>query len=226
MLRGVYVSTDVPVTPALLVRAARCHFPGAFGAGHTAARMLGGVVPHTSTVTVGLHAGGRSSRGGLRIRRYAAPPPLVQRDGVDCTGPARTFLDLAGDLDLVDLVVLGDSLSHAGAIAAAQLRATAAAYRGAHVRAARAAAAYVRDGAESAPESRARMLVVLAGLPEPTVNLPVPRRGGGVFRVDLGWRQVKAAVEYDGEHHAEPAHREADEGRRAELRADGWRSRC
>ncbi len=223
LLRGVYVATAVPLTPALMVQAAQQHHPDAFAAGHTAARLLGGIVPHLPHVTIGLDSGAKSRRSEIRVRRYAARPALVLRDGVLCTDAAQTFADLAGELTLVDLVTLGDSLSQAGATTADDLRAALATTRGNHVRAARRAAAYVRDRVESAQETRSRLLVVLAGLPEPQTNLPVLCSAGGFYRLDLPWIEVKAALEYDGEHHDDPLQREADQRRLAELTDDGWR---
>ena len=46
-----------------------------------------------------------------RVRRQHE---AVQHQGLPMTCATQTFLDLAGDLDLVDLVVLGDSLVRAG----------------------------------------------------------------------------------------------------------------
>lgn len=144
--------------------------------------------------------------------------------GLPVTDPVRTFLDLAEDLDLVDLVVAGDSLVRAGRVTPAQLL-EGARRPGRHRRLARRAAALVRSGVASAPESRLRMLVVLAGLPEPEVDVEVRDEDGTLLRaLDLGWRRVRVGLEYDGRHHAEnPAQWAADLGRREELDGWGWR---
>jgi hypothetical protein len=53
-------------------------------------------------------------------------------------------------------------------------------------------------------ESRLRMLLVLAGLPEPTVNHIVrDDRGNWVRRFDLAYPDLRIAIEYDGRHHIE-----------------------
>ena len=53
-------------------------------------------------------------------------------------------------------------------------------------------------------ETRLRLLVVLAGLPEPVVNHVLrDENGGWTYRFDLSWPQVKLALEYDGRQHAE-----------------------
>lgn len=128
-----------------------------------------------------------------RVRRR---PDAVVHSGVPMTSPAQTFLDLSGDLDLVDLVVLGDSLVRRGVLTPEELAATAAAHTGRQARRARRAAAYVRDGVDSPMESRLRMLIVLVGLPEPVVNhaLRDETTGRVRYRLDLSYPQWRIAV--------------------------------
>jgi very-short-patch-repair endonuclease len=74
-------------------------------------------------------------------------------------------------------------------------------------------------------ETRLRMLLVLAGLPEPEVNREIrDAHGSVVMRLDLSYPAVKLAVEYDGRHHTElvdQRHRDLD--RRDDLEEDDWR---
>lgn len=68
------------------------------------------------------------------------------------------------------------------------------------------------------------MLVVLAGLPEPEVNV-ITRVDGGTWsrRFDLCYPQLKLIVEYDGRHHvSDPAQWSRDLLRREGLEAQGW----
>jgi hypothetical protein len=52
-------------------------------------------------------------------------------------------------------------------------------------------------------ESRLRMLMVLAGLPEPTVNHKILRKNGSVrYRFDLSYPRFRLVIEYDGRQHA------------------------
>ena len=84
------------------------------------------------------------------------------------------------------------------------LVAAAAAYAGKGAKLARRAARYVRAGVDSAMESRLRMLLVLAGLPEPTVNFIVRHADGRIWmRFDLYYAAYGLLVEYDGRQHAE-----------------------
>ena len=104
--------------------------------------------------------------------------------------------------------------------------AAAAAYRGRQARSARRAAAYVRGGVDSPMESRLRMLLVLAGLPEPVVDhaLRDETTGRVRYRLDLSYPQWRIAIEYDGRQHAEnTAQWRWDVQRREDLDADGWR---
>ena len=74
-------------------------------------------------------------------------------------------------------------------------------------------------------ETRLRMLVVLAGLPEPVINLEVRDEDGEVLRkYDLAYPVVKVAVEFNGKVHVlTPEAWEADLERRDASDDDGWR---
>lgn len=74
-------------------------------------------------------------------------------------------------------------------------------------------------------ETRLRLLLVLAGLPEPVVNhIEYAGDGRWLRRFDLSYPDLKVAVEYDGRQHAESRRQwERDVERREELDTDGWR---
>lgn len=66
------------------------------------------------------------------------------------------------------------------------------------------AARFVRDGVDSPMETKVRMLLVLAGLPEPEVNFEIRDENGDVLlRFDLAYRLARVAVEYEGRQHVE-----------------------
>lgn len=69
------------------------------------------------------------------------------------------------------------------------------------------------------------MLIVLAGLPEPEVNLTLRDvNGQPMRRYDLCWPSVRVIVEYDGRQHIErEANWESDLERREAIDDDGWR---
>jgi Protein of unknown function (DUF559)/AbiEi antitoxin C-terminal domain len=77
--------------------------------------------------------------------------------------------------------------------------------------------------AESPMESRLRLLVVDAGLPPPVAQHEVrSARGHFIGRVDLAWRELRLALEYEGDHHREPDQFRRDVTRLNALRAAGW----
>lgn len=135
-----------------------------------------------------------------------------ERYGLRLADPATVFLQLASTLRLEDLVAVGDHLAHAPRYPAAddprplvgldELRERAASADGRGCRRARQAAALVRSGAESRPESLVRVALVQAGLPEPELNPDiVDQRGTLVGRTDMLYRAERVIVEYDGEQH-------------------------
>jgi hypothetical protein len=72
------------------------------------------------------------------------------------------------------------------------------------VRRAQRAIALARPDVESPMESRVRVRLVLAGLPEPAVQHDVYDRAGGfVARLDLAYPWAGVGAEYDGDHHRE-----------------------
>lgn len=226
LVRGVYCATAIPVSPTVWARATLLAAPMAsFVTHHTAAELLGVPVPRSPTLHAGTIKGHDCKLPGIRVHRYAAPPATVDRHGVSCTDAVQTYLDLAAVLDLVDLVVLGDGIVHRGLATLDELREGAAARRGRGARAAREAARLVRAAVESAMETRVRLLLIWAGLPEPTINLTVEtRRSQARYRLDLAWPDLLVAVEYDGRHHIEREPQwQADLRRREELEAEGWR---
>ena len=79
--------------------------------------------------------------------------------------------------------------------------------------------------AESPAESVMRLLWLDAGLPIPTLQIPVTDHAGWeVYRLDLGLPEIRYAAEYDGAAwHSSPTQRAHDRRRRAWLRDErGW----
>ncbi|MBB1500975.1 hypothetical protein H5397_05945 [Propioniciclava sp. MC1683] len=195
---------------------------GAFVSHHTAARLFGAVVPDEEHLHASIEpTRHRSTIPGVIVHRSTHVPQRFR--GLPVTSPVDTFLDLSACLGLVDLVAVGDSLVHRGRTTPeALVRAAEEEGRG---RRAREAARLVRAGVESPMETRLRLLIVLAGLPEPEVNIKIrDERGDVVRRIDMGYSDQKVGIEYDGKQHATSRHQyAADVRRREELAALGWR---
>lgn len=227
LLHGVYVSAAVPDTPSLRARGALLvHPPGAVATHFSAARVWGAPLPRDPlehvTVTV---PEDRRHRQGLRCHLAAMAADDVRVvDGVRLSCPERMFVEVAGFLGLVDLVVVGDWLVRNRRTTCEALVKYCATSPDQHAKAARRAASYVRDRVDSPMETRLRMLLVLAGLPEPEVNRTIRDDGGTILmRVDLSYPSVRLAIEYDGRHHVELEQQwERDVERRDDL-DDSWR---
>lgn len=177
--------------------------------------------PSIATATGGSHLH-RSSASGRRLD--LVPDELVQIDGIWMTSPIRTFLDLARELAVPDLVAAGDAIMQMWGhtqdqfVMALNRRLR---YHG-KVRA-RDTIPLLSSLAESPQESRVRAIIALAGLPVPTPQVTVRHPSGRVIaRVDLGLEECQLALEYDGEHHWTPERYRHDAARRSELRVAGW----
>lgn len=140
------------------------------------------------------------------LKPHVAPPgtEVVVRSGLRVSGLVRTFIELAAILPLVDVVAAGDSMCRARGIRAAWLRSELEKSRDYWSPAARYAATFVRDGVDSPMETRVRMLLVLAGFPEPEVNIEISDENGDVLlQFDLGYRGARVAIGYEGRQHIE-----------------------
>lgn len=227
LLHGIYVAAAVPDRPMIRARAALLTHDALAVATHvTAARLLGAPVPalpdeHVTVPDEEL----RRRRRGVRCHIASIEATEVRVvDGVRFSGPERMFVELTSLLGLVDLVAVGDWLVRWRHTTCAALVAFCSSSQDPHAKEARRAAAYVRERVDSPMETRLRMLIVLAGLPEPEVNLRIRDADGSLLmRVDLCYPRVRLAIEYDGRHHVELEEQwDRDVERRDDL-DDSWR---
>jgi hypothetical protein len=221
---GVYIAASAPDTLLWRALAAVMISPkGAVVSHHTAAQLWGGIPPDASDVHVSVPKGARSRTRGVRPYELTTMPEPSTHRGLRVTSAERTFCDMARWCNLVQLVVLGDSLVKAKATTPGKLRDAAEHWDGRHKRLLVRAAGLVRAAVDSPMESRLRMLIVLAGLPEPTVNHRIEDGLRLLYRIDLSFPDVRLAIEFDGRQHVEKeAQWESDVLRREDLEADGW----
>lgn len=226
LFRGVHLASDVEVTPPLVAVAALLLFPPDAHASHaTAARVYRLPIPAIADEHVTVQrAADRRRRDGIRCV-VAADAQVRLLNGLRVSTPEQTFLDLGALLTLVDLVVVGDHLVRRGMVSRKRLVAFCGGASGRGAPQARAAAAFVRERVDSPMETRLRMLIVLAGLPEPVVNRTFGDEDGLEFRrYDLCWPEIRLIVEYDGRHHIERESQwESDLERRERIDDDRWR---
>lgn len=227
IFKGVHIAADVPPSPLHRVQAALAvHPPGAFASHVSAARVYGVPAPHVPDEHVSVFAE-RDRRRRTGIRCHVAPPgtEVIRHRGIRVSRPVPMFIQLASMLTLVDLTIVGDALVRREACTPEGLVEACGASTDPHAAAALRAARLVRDGVDSPMETRLRLLIVMAGLPEPSVNFTVRDAAGRVVRrFDLCYRHAKVIVEYDGRQHAEDTHQyDWDRDRREELDDWGWR---
>ncbi|MFT4470545.1 endonuclease domain-containing protein [Arthrobacter sulfonylureivorans] len=167
-------------------------------------------------------------------RSRMLPGEVTVVDGVFLTTRARTWLDLAGKLGLDDLVVITDHLirrprpEFEGRLEPFATKVELQAILDLHpgkrgLRKARRALALSRVGADSPPETRLRLAMARAGLPEPAVNQPIRNDDGDILHSpDLSLPEYRIAIEYDGDGHGESGQIARDIDREERVRAADW----
>jgi hypothetical protein len=202
--------------PQLMLKAVARRLPaGAAFSGRTAGWLHGLDITPCDPIEVTIPDPiGSARRAGTFVRRAAlASEEIVLRRGVPTTSALRTVVDLGGRAQLIEGVVAADLVLHAGLVTIAELRT----YVAEHARAKgiarlRRVVDLAEPKAESPMETRLRMLLVLAGLPRPEVQVSIhDGRGRVVGRPDLLYRLQRLAIEYDGANHRD---RLVDDNRR------------
>ncbi|HEX4976410.1 MAG TPA: hypothetical protein VFV40_00965, partial [Nocardioides sp.] len=220
VLPGVYVDASAARRPHERVEAALLVHPEPAYVSHTsAARVYGLPVPRELTeehITV-FRRQDRRNRRGVRSHLAPASGSTTRLSGIRLSTPDQLFLEMATLLNLVDLVVLGDDMVARRLTTPEGLVRAAAASTGNHSRKARRAAGLVRPEVDSPMETRLRLLLVLAGLPEPRINHKIYEKGRLLYRFDLSYPGLRLAVEHDGRQH-----RDDDDQWDADIDRDDW----
>jgi len=154
------------------------------------------------------------------------PDEVVTVHGIAVTGPARTAFDIGRRTRsrLHSLQRL-DALANATAVSIEEVEAVIAAHRGVRgLNRLRKVLPLIDGGAESPQETRTRLVLLDAGLPRPETQIMVyDNYGEFVARVDMGYRDFRVGIEYDGpQHWTDPAQRQRDIDRHWALVALGW----
>ncbi|MDP5227692.1 hypothetical protein Q9R02_11050 [Arthrobacter sp. YJM1] len=167
-------------------------------------------------------------------RTVLFPDEVVMLHGLRITSPARTWLDLARTLTLWDLVVAGDHLVNEHGpdhpfpkvpiCTVDDLQSVLRRHgKKQGIVKARAALELIRVGADSPRETKARLLLRRHGLPEPELNIVLyDRNGRAVVWPDLGYRNARISIQYDGEVHGEGKKYLRDIEREVRTRELGW----
>jgi hypothetical protein len=144
--------------------------------------------------------------------------------GIVLTTPARTALDLACSLPVDRAVAEVDALANATGLKPADVELLVQRYPGRRgIRTAREVLGLVDGGAESPRETWLRLLFIRAGYPPPTTQIPIYNEFGVLVAVaDMGWEDLKIAVDYEGSHHRTPRRFNTDIRRHDEVTDLGW----
>lgn len=158
---------------------------------------------------------------------------IVSVHGLLVTSRTRTWLDCARRMSVDELTVVADHLVRLPRpefegrtepyAALDELADMLDRHKGTPgIQKARLALEQVRTGADSAPETRLRLALERAGLPEPELNIPVVLSHGVVRQPDLAYPLFLVAVEYDGDVHSETRQIVRDIAREEDFARAGW----
>ena len=195
---------------------------------HTAAELHGfGVLDDIATHVAVRPDEGCTRRADLWPHQLAlAADDVVRlRCGALATGADRTAVDLARTLPRLDVLPVLDAALAAGVCTPGSLAAELERHSGLRgVLQARELVPLAAPAPESPQESRLRLRCHDAGLPPPTLQLPVlDPRGRPCRWLDLAWEEAKVGLEYDGEErHAGRQNLRSDRRRHNFLQDDDW----
>jgi hypothetical protein len=202
--------------------------PGAVLSHRTAADALRLLPSGSAAIEVTIPTRSGRSRPGMTIHRSPClrPDDCAKSDGIPCTSPARTLLDLADVVDAAGLARAIEAAERLRLFDGPEVEAVLARTGGrtASRRLRTALAAYGGDPhpTRSELERRALELFERAGAPRPAINTLIGTREGPL-EVDFCWPDRRLIVEADGfEFHRTQAAFERDRRRDQLLRAAGW----
>jgi hypothetical protein len=203
----------------------------AVAAGHTAGRLLGiAGTPATGPIWLAVPRGRHpDNRPGVRVMRTIVTPQEIDAiDNIPTTAALRTVLDSARYGDGLAAVCLVESAVRQELVSIGSVREAVAAIRGQRG-SVRAATALQRIDllSESPLETKARLLLLDAGLPYPELQHPPapgdPRRIDLAYLAPSGSAYVGLAIEIDGrESHAREDAFDSDPRRQIAIEEAGW----
>ncbi|ULE33993.1 endonuclease domain-containing protein [Mycobacterium sp. IDR2000157661] len=168
---------------------------------------------------------GRSPTGVVTRDDLLLPDEYRRYDGLPVTTPERTAFDLGRRAKIGTAVARLDALAAATGFKVNDVEPIAAVHR--HTRGLRQlerALDLMDPGAQSPKETWLRLLAIGEGYPRPCTQIPVLGPDGWpLYYLDMGWEDIRLALEYDGGQHWDDAKRVAYDIKRAEYLAGvGW----
>jgi hypothetical protein len=225
--RDVYVPRDAELTPALRAKACwlRSRRRGIL-AGLSASALHGARWIDPSWPAAIIDTNRREAPGVQVWEERIEPDEITVVNQMRVTTPARTALDLARRYPRGIAIAAVDALMQATELKMADVEPLVDRYRGRHgMKAARAALELVDGGAQSPKETWLRLLLMSAGFPRPQTQIAVRNEWGWAEAyLDMGWEDIKVAVEYDGDQHRSSRAQYVKDIRRLEMveQRYGW----
>lgn len=201
---------------------------GQFFSHTTAALLFDLPLPRRFEAVTDLHISARDSRPRTRnvVGHRRAVSAVVTKEGLPVTHPAALALELASILELDDLIIALDGLVRRKwpPTTLDAIKEVADARSGRGIRLLRRALEEVRPGTDSPMETRVRLLITRAGLPEPAIHHTIHSKDGDyVGAPDLAYVAEKIAIEYEGSHHRDDPVVFADDiERREQMQEADW----
>lgn len=141
---------------------------------------------------------------GLIVRNESwSADEVMMRSNISVTTPARTIFDLGRHLERNEAVARIDALLTLGQVTVDEVYPLIERHQNSpNLRRLKTALRLADAGAESPRETRLRLALTDAGMPPDRTQIPVfDARGRIAAKVDMGWEDLKIAVQYDGTHH-------------------------
>jgi very-short-patch-repair endonuclease len=226
IFRDVYVSPGTELTPAARAKAAWLWSRRKGIIAGFSASAVHGARWIDATRPAELIHDNRHRLDGLTVWGDRLEADEVEHIGeVPVTTPSRTALDLASWYPLNTAVAAIDSLARATSLKIADVELLASRYPGRRgIRRARAALELVDAGAESPKETWLRLVLRRAGVPPLQTQIEIyDDHGYLIARADMGWEDIRLAIEYEGDHHRTDRSQFARDINRYELLTKmGW----
>jgi hypothetical protein len=234
VFRGVYAVGHPRIGARGRMRAATLACGDDAVVSHRSAAFLLGLLDRPPVVVDAIAAGGRGRKiDGIRAHLVPAPRRWETGtvDGIPCTSPARTLVDLAGVVSartlrsaferaaakrILDVTAIEAASMPGARRGAAELQALLAQWR-------RAAPVAKRERLKSPLEAMVLPLLVRRGAPEPRANAPVDLVDGKRIEVDFLWDEQRFVLEADSrDFHGTDVAFERDRWRDRELLRVGY----
>ncbi|RRR46862.1 hypothetical protein EHH44_06750 [Mycolicibacter terrae] len=145
---------------------------------------------------------GRPPSGVMTRNETFADDEVTVVRGIRVTTPARTAFDMGRHLPRGQALARMDALMRATPFEPEHVLMLAERYPGARgLQQLRELLPLVDGGAASLKESWLRLLLIDAGFPTPTTQIPVHINYQLFAMLDMGWEEFRVAAEYDGDQH-------------------------